>query len=213
MTNPNNPFDVNNDSLVTPRDALIVINKLNGAEGEESNNDPEFYPDVSGDGVVAPIDILLIINLLNEISFAAAEEISAEGEAFDHNTITIPADTLLEQVNFLGDSGILSGVLPSELGDPLNDSVNDAWVDLVTRGSLATQRDSSYATTQWSHESARASSAGPAYEMAWELDDAVESISDELLSTSALDDELTPNDRTSIFADWPVRWDSEDEIG
>jgi hypothetical protein len=49
--------------------------------------------------------------------------------------------------------------------------------------------------------------------MAWELDDAVESISDELLSTSALDDELTPNDRTSIFADWPVRWDSEDEIG
>lgn len=74
--NPGNPIDVNNDGIITPRDALHVINFLNengpgetpplpGTGGEGGS--PAF-PDVNGDGRITPIDALLIINELNNRS-------------------------------------------------------------------------------------------------------------------------------------------------
>lgn len=66
-TNPVNPLDVNDDSNVSPFDALLVINRLNsqavGAEGESVNDG--LYLDPSGDGALTPLDALLIINHLN----------------------------------------------------------------------------------------------------------------------------------------------------
>lgn len=62
--NPNNPLDVNDDTQVSPFDALLVINDLNDlmqAEGEDS----PFYLDVNGDGRISPFDALLVINELN----------------------------------------------------------------------------------------------------------------------------------------------------
>ncbi len=68
--NPQNPLDVNGDGLVTPLDALILINDLNrnpsgelpaGSAGEAS----PIKPDVNGDGLLSPLDVLIIINDLN----------------------------------------------------------------------------------------------------------------------------------------------------
>ncbi len=74
-----NRFDVNADSIVTPLDALIVINELNGRSVSDPDSGlidatasaPPFL-DVNGDYSVAPIDALLVINQLNEASSTAS---------------------------------------------------------------------------------------------------------------------------------------------
>lgn len=82
--NPDLPTDVNGDGIVTPVDALIVLNMLNRHEelpDEPSPGDGEenpALPDVSGDGALTPLDALLIINELNNRNRS-----DAEGEAFD----------------------------------------------------------------------------------------------------------------------------------
>lgn len=72
------PTDVNADKVVTPVDALVVINELNrtgardlaldSASGESSN-----LLDVSNDGWLQPLDALLVINRLNAEGETAAE--------------------------------------------------------------------------------------------------------------------------------------------
>ena len=70
--NSANPWDVNDDSYVSPIDLLLVINHLNNgdsrqladpAAGEASER---LYLDVSGDSFVSPIDVLYIVNYLNQ---------------------------------------------------------------------------------------------------------------------------------------------------
>ena len=81
LTNPKNQYDVNDDSMVTPGDALAIINRLNqggvttGIEGEENTGESIYYLDVSGDGVISPLDVLMVINYLNQ-----SRTIPAEGE-------------------------------------------------------------------------------------------------------------------------------------
>jgi uncharacterized protein GlcG (DUF336 family) len=63
------PEDVNGDSNLSPLDALVAINTLNGpslkslqvGEAEATN-----FPDVDNDGDVTPLDVLSVINTLNE---------------------------------------------------------------------------------------------------------------------------------------------------
>ncbi len=69
--NPDNPYDVNDDDVVSPLDALVVIQDLSttGARklpdpGPESSPPP--YVDVSGDGFVTPLDALLVISFLSK---------------------------------------------------------------------------------------------------------------------------------------------------
>lgn len=59
------PEDVNGDGVVSPIDALQVINDLNsaGARILAAGSGPDI--DVSADGSVSPIDALLVINYLN----------------------------------------------------------------------------------------------------------------------------------------------------
>jgi hypothetical protein len=83
LQNPDNPLDVNADGMVTPLDALLVINHLNqpqDGEAEASSASPStsFFGDVSGDDVISPIDVLLLVNWLN-FSRTAVE--AGEGEA------------------------------------------------------------------------------------------------------------------------------------
>jgi len=66
LHNPGNPEDTNQDGIVSPGDALIVVNRLNGSNGEDSG--ARFLPDVDGDGSFSPRDALLIINRLNSRS-------------------------------------------------------------------------------------------------------------------------------------------------
>jgi hypothetical protein len=64
------PNDVDNNSLVQPIDALLVINALNRSGSGElgsTNNSPP-YIDVNGDGFITPLDALLVINELNRLS-------------------------------------------------------------------------------------------------------------------------------------------------
>jgi len=73
--NPKNRLDVNNDGIVSPMDALLVINYLNDSPRVElSLTAPVIYLDVDGDGSIFPMDVLLVINYLNE------QAISGEGE-------------------------------------------------------------------------------------------------------------------------------------
>ncbi len=54
------PLDVNADGHVSPLDALMVANELNGY-GESNDR-----LDVNSDGIVSPIDMLLIVNAIND---------------------------------------------------------------------------------------------------------------------------------------------------
>ena len=63
LHNLSNMFDVNGDGFVSPIDALLVINHLNGNEASPENGPP--YLDPSADNVVSPLDALLVINWLN----------------------------------------------------------------------------------------------------------------------------------------------------
>jgi len=66
LQNPVNAADVNNDGLVTPLDALTVINQLSRTvrgEGESASTIRRFT-DVTGDGLVTPLDALTVINVI-----------------------------------------------------------------------------------------------------------------------------------------------------
>jgi hypothetical protein len=77
--NVRDPLDVNDDGVIVPLDALLVINDLN-ANGARELLEPSTGPpylDVNGDGFVSSIDALLIINYLNFVVGGG----EAEGEA------------------------------------------------------------------------------------------------------------------------------------
>ena len=74
-----NPLDVDDSGAVVPRDALIVINRINAIGLQQlpppvSNQSPPPYYDVNGDGSVTALDALQIVNLLNAGSLVAAGE-------------------------------------------------------------------------------------------------------------------------------------------
>ena len=71
--NPVDALDVNGDGLVTPLDALIVINRLNieAAGGEPAS--AAYYCDVNDDSFCTAQDVLIVINYLNAQALPAAE--------------------------------------------------------------------------------------------------------------------------------------------
>ncbi len=141
--NPARPVDVNNDLLVSPMDALLVINQLNadGAGTLSPRTNPlDAYVDTNGDGLLTPIDALLVINRLNSrVSPFESARIEGEAETAPAGFISIPfsklpgtsgqivnLDTTLsigrEEFNELGlfvtndESGMVNGVSPSDPG-------------------------------------------------------------------------------------------------
>lgn len=75
LQNPFNAADVNNDGLVTPLDALLVINQLSRTvrgEGESASSTIGRFTDVTGDGLVTPLDALTVINVIARQNRAAA---------------------------------------------------------------------------------------------------------------------------------------------
>ncbi len=99
--NYSNSKDVNNDGIVSPIDALLIINRLNSGgagvltTGSGEGEPGKHYVDVNNDGRLSPIDALQVINGLNsrggsgegEGSLAAPQigsgisQLVAEGEA------------------------------------------------------------------------------------------------------------------------------------
>ncbi len=90
--NSRNPLDVNNDGVVAPIDALIVINYLNIIQGSGQLPAPPAAPppfyDTSGDNVAAPQDALLVINYLNDRN-------NGDGEAAGSATFADATDIAL----------------------------------------------------------------------------------------------------------------------
>ncbi len=73
-----NPLDVNGDGVVTPLDALAVINALNSVNQGISLTPALLAEyDVNHDGQVTPLDALMIINYLNDAAAAATGQASA----------------------------------------------------------------------------------------------------------------------------------------
>lgn len=82
--NPLDPLDVNNDGLLTPIDALLVINELNRVGGHallppSGDAAPPPYLDTTGDNFVSPVDALRVINELNRRGSGGSGEPSASG--------------------------------------------------------------------------------------------------------------------------------------
>jgi hypothetical protein len=66
--NAGNAADVDGNGLVTPIDALTIINFLNAQSNDNSGlltSSGGYYMDVNADGYISPIDGLLVINRLN----------------------------------------------------------------------------------------------------------------------------------------------------
>ena len=61
-------FDIDDDGLVTPLDALLIVNELNASQRVLKFADftlPPRYLDASGDNTLNPLDAVLVINALN----------------------------------------------------------------------------------------------------------------------------------------------------
>jgi subtilase family protein/Big-like domain-containing protein/GEVED domain-containing protein/dockerin type I repeat protein/fervidolysin-like protein len=103
-TNVANPLDVNQDTIVSPLDALLVISQLNrfGAgtyspmlAAASGQGVPENFLDVNVDGMVTAMDAKLVIDYLNERAAAArASSLQPEGEGEgDANTALLVSST------------------------------------------------------------------------------------------------------------------------
>jgi len=86
--NPIDNLDVDNNGLIIPRDALIIINEVNNREISDSTTGmittrptppetPVAWMDVNGDGFIIARDVLLVINHLNRLDAAGEPEESA----------------------------------------------------------------------------------------------------------------------------------------
>jgi hypothetical protein len=81
------PLNVNDDELVTPIDALLIINALNRGEAgrllfERTRPLSGPFYDVNRDGFLSPADVLQVINYLNrDRGTGLAGEAEAGGEA------------------------------------------------------------------------------------------------------------------------------------
>ncbi|MCE9526346.1 MAG: hypothetical protein K8R36_09865, partial [Planctomycetales bacterium] len=97
-SNLENPLDANDDGIVSPVDALLVINRLNSGTPTLSKplNGQGAFVDINNDGEVSPLDALLIINWLNKQSALSTQNspaAQAEGES-----ATAASDAYFNQV-------------------------------------------------------------------------------------------------------------------
>jgi len=116
-----NPADVNHSGTVSPIDALIDINRLNGYGFELppdpiAPDTPEYYYDVNGDGSLTASDILIIINELNRQSASGGEGEGAS--AAQAGPTALPAaGSLLAVPDY--SLGSVPEALSAEAADPL----------------------------------------------------------------------------------------------
>ena len=91
-TNPLNPFDVNSDGEVTPRDVLITINHLNrhGSTSTDELTGAEPFLDTNDDDFISSLDVLRIINHLNRDS----EDVASD----ESDTVEVIADDVAQAV-------------------------------------------------------------------------------------------------------------------
>ncbi|MFO0867988.1 MAG: dockerin type I domain-containing protein [Pirellulales bacterium] len=130
-------LDVNRDGVVTPLDALLIINSINGANGENSVQAAAAngqYPDVDGSGSIVPLDALLVINALNGVGNGEGEApIAASNFSVTVVTTTTPVADDEEEETATGASSaavaqILADTDPTGLDSILDSIAADATV-------------------------------------------------------------------------------------
>lgn len=82
--NPNNPLDIDGNSIVIPLDVLLIVNRLDSIGAGRLpppgvQQSPRVYYDSNGDGDSTPLDVLLVVNFLNDQSEPGA----GEGESLE----------------------------------------------------------------------------------------------------------------------------------
>ncbi len=88
------PMDVNQDGIVSPLDALWIINALNEAALGATDSTRLGALDVSRDGELSPVDALLVINQLNATSVDAVFiESSSDALRWDPLVFQVDEDT------------------------------------------------------------------------------------------------------------------------
>jgi len=133
--NPRNRYDVNDDGLVGPIDALIVINDLKRSGTRILSSTaftPPPYIDVDGSSSVEPTDVLQIINFLTRRSRTG----SGEGESTQLVSMAVPAvstSTLTSNSGMLTVSpDRLSSTVGLQLSEKTRKSVVDAAIQSVS---------------------------------------------------------------------------------
>jgi hypothetical protein len=91
--NPARPLDVNNDTTVSPIDALVLINRLNSQGGgalppRTRSLDPYLDPD--GDRALSPLDILGVINEVNRRGASSGTRAPNETEIAPAGFLNMP---------------------------------------------------------------------------------------------------------------------------
>ncbi|QDS90691.1 Lectin C-type domain protein [Rosistilla ulvae] len=138
-SNPVLVWDVNHDGLVTPLDALQIINRLNRISGmgdvklpqPEGGTDHRYY-DVTGDGNSTPLDALRVLNALNRRNFGevgeseslAAAALNPWAPLVASQGLVEPAWTVDHQQSLIGDSFALP---ERDLANPLESQEVDAF--------------------------------------------------------------------------------------
>jgi hypothetical protein len=125
-----NRLDVNNDGLVSPLDALNVINELRRAGPRllaPPKETPTFYWDVNGDGLISPLDALQIINRLNrQVAAAAAPGMAAvvgdttlpsAAEAVGDTSSSLSETTAAATLHVSSDSPLVAIPVAAETGE------------------------------------------------------------------------------------------------
>ena len=124
FTNPSNRHDVNGDGYVSPIDALIVINFLNGNRGSGNalgeGEGSKYFIDVSGDNRLSPLDALLVINRLNSNRRGSGE---GEGEGGDAILQVLSSGALPTSNSSSSDELDVSGELVEDLSPVVKSSI------------------------------------------------------------------------------------------
>lgn len=131
--NVSNRYDVNIDTVVSPNDALVVINALNSggprplyAAGEGET--PRMKIDVNGDFQLSPIDALQVINFLNKRGSGEGEaEVDAGPGLLDDDSAALAA----------ADSVLRTTQSDDSTQDKNSDASEDAEVQIMTMTSTS----------------------------------------------------------------------------
>ncbi len=138
------PADVNDDGLITPRDALFVINEIaqvRRGEGEAGTSAIRRFADVTGDGKVTTRDALNVINTISRRNREAAAGGAAPLPTETLSTGVTPVNNYraLEEVRSRRQGVVptVSSLSSSGSGEGFgfddDDDKQDEWVDLLAR--------------------------------------------------------------------------------
>ena len=75
--------DTNGDGVVSPVDALQIINALNADRSDSQSSQSLAASDIDGDGETTPLDALLVINQLNAQAVAELVDTADANETSD----------------------------------------------------------------------------------------------------------------------------------